>query len=306
MRKFIFSLIVVSLISLINTHCYAVEINYKVTWSNDVTLPFEAVSLPNISSDGRQLIFLRNNDSFNEIWSVNTDGTTPKVLISETETEYSSPKWSPDSTKIIFLKNSGYEMWKINSDGTGEAPLTEKKYEKMNPVWWPDGSKIIFYKGAPLNPDHKIEVIGLYILNLADNSLSPFGEPEWDGPVTFSTDAKTLLILDGQDILLLNSDGTIKEKRTIKSPLTHGEEPVWTPDGRYIILGNLLYVIATGEEVPFLPDSVVRYKEAGKPDLVGPSSITLSKDGKKIAFLMEEPNSKTYRARIKVMDLIWK
>ena len=91
----------------------------------------------------------------------------------------------------------------------------------------------------------------------------------------------------------------------LNSPFTHDEEPIWTPDGKYIILGNLLYVLATGEEIPFLPDDVVRYKEAGKPDLIGPKSITLSKDGKKIAFVMEEPNAKPYRARIKIMDLVW-
>ena len=50
----------------------------------------------------------------------------------------------------------------------------------------------------------------------------------------------------------------------------------------------------------------MRYKETGKPDLVGPKSITLSKDGKKVAFVMEQPNTKIYRARIKIMDLTWK
>lgn len=290
----------------ITTPCYAEEIIYKLHWSNESILPFDDAGTPNLSPDGKQITFTRQGDSFNGIWVVNSDGTNAKMLISEIRTDFNSPIWSPDMAKIYFLKNSGFELWKINSDGSGESPLSEKIYEKMNPTLWPDGTKIIIYKGTPLNADSAIETAGLYIINLSDNTLKPFGEPEWNGPVTFSPDNKTILLLSGQELIFVGLDGTIKDIKTVRTPLTHGEEPIWTPDGRYIILGNLLYVLTTGEEVAFLPDNVVRYKEAGKPDLVGPCYISLSKDGKKIAFLMEEPDSKTYRTRIKVMNLVWK
>ncbi len=283
--------------------CKAQEPTYKVTWSNEVILEFENVDFPGLISDGKKLVFVRYTQvapvsDYGSIWTINSDGTVAKVLLSDSKTDFNSPRWSPDGSKIIFLKNHGYEMWEIKEDGTGLAPLTEKKYEKMSPIWWPDGSKIIFSKWGP-------EPSGLYILDFVSKSLNPFGEPDLGGPVTFSPDAKTLLVLEGQDLIFLNLDGTVKERITVKSPLKD-EEPVWTLDGKYIILGNLLYVLATGEETPFLPGSVVRYPEGGKPDLVGPKSITLSRDGKKIAFVMEEPNAKTYRARIKIMNLVWK
>ena len=84
------------------------------------------------------------------------------------------------------------------------------------------------------------------------------------------------------------------------------ESPIWAPNGRFIIVGNLLYVISTGEEETFLPDNVIRYKEEGKPDFVGPESMTISRDGKKIAFVLTKPDIKSYLAKIKIMDIVWK
>lgn len=278
--------------------CKAQEPTFRVTWSNEKILPYEDAGLPNLSSDGEKVVFLRYKDNFNEIWTITSAGNDAKVILSDPPIDFNEPVWSPDGTKVVFIKRD-FEMWVINADGAYEGPLTEKKYEKLSPVWWPDGSKIIFFR---VDSDRQ----GLYVLDFVEKTLKPFGEPEWGGSVTFSPDGKTLLIMDGPDLIFLNLDGTIKEKRTVKAPLTHGEEPIWTPDGKYIILGNLLYVLATDEEIPFLPDELVRYKETGKPDLVGPKSITLSKDGKKVAFVMEQPNTKIYRARIKIMDLTWK
>lgn len=301
-------MMILLIITMMFSDCKAQEPIYRVSWSNEIILPFENVESPSLSSDGKSIVFIKYKDmgmppGLGEIWGASSNGSNTKLIFSEEDVNITSPVRSPIGDKIIFLMMSNFEMHEVSADGTGERLISDRTTEKFSPVLNADGTKIIFGLLGVESP-------GIYWMDLATykrnlifstrelTSLNP--------PFTISPDNKALLLLNGQDLIFVNFDGTIKEKRTVKTPLTHGEDPIWTPDGRYIILGNLLYVLATGEEIPFLSDDVVRYKEIGKPDLVGPSSITLSKDGKKIAFVMEEPNAKTYRAKIKIIDLIWK
>jgi len=308
MRKYFMCCVVILIATIISSNCKSQELDYKVSWSNEKILPFENVDFPNLSRDGNKVVFIRYKNTnmppdLGEIWIANSNGSGANLLYAEEGLNITSPIWFPNGDKMAFLKMSNFEMWVIYDNGKIEGPLTEKKYEKVNPVFNSDGTKLIFGLLG-------IDPPGIYAIDLTTKIQSLIFSTKTFSyiivPFTISPDSKTIILLYGQELLFINIDGTIKEKKTVGTPLMHGEEPIWTPNGKYIILGNLLYIIETGEEVPFLPDDVVRYKEAGKPDLVGPNSITLSKDGKKIAFVMEEPNATTYRARLKIMDLVWK
>jgi Tol biopolymer transport system component len=62
-----------------------------------------------------------------------------------------APEWSPDSTKIVFMKESQaqgccepWEIWAVNRDGSGDTNLTNHPSYDMGPSWSPDGSEITF------------------------------------------------------------------------------------------------------------------------------------------------------------------
>ena len=46
--------------------CKAQEPTFRVTWSNEKILPYEDAGLPNLSSDGEKVVFLRYKDNFKE------------------------------------------------------------------------------------------------------------------------------------------------------------------------------------------------------------------------------------------------
>ena len=66
------------------------------------------------------------------------------------------PAWSPDGSKIAFVKTSYYKqnsnwgvIWVMNADGSNKVKLTDDTEKFNSPSWSPDGSKIVF--GGPVN-----------------------------------------------------------------------------------------------------------------------------------------------------------
>jgi len=51
------------------------------------------------------------------------------------------PEWSPDGSKIVFIKN--YDIWVMNTDGSNQTKLTQG-FGGDFLAWSPDGTKIAF------------------------------------------------------------------------------------------------------------------------------------------------------------------
>jgi Tol biopolymer transport system component len=65
-------------------------------------------------------------------------GSTEKKLT--TDGGYSRPRWSPDGTKLAYLK--GGQLWTMKADGTAKRRLTTRA--AAGPSWAPDGRSIAF------------------------------------------------------------------------------------------------------------------------------------------------------------------
>ncbi|MHC1635680.1 MAG: TolB family protein [Candidatus Methanospirareceae archaeon] len=62
-----------------------------------------------------------------------------------------NPTWSPDGSKIAFTSNreGNFDIWLINSDGTGLEQLTDEPTDEKYPAWSHSGDKIAFVRYDP-------------------------------------------------------------------------------------------------------------------------------------------------------------
>jgi len=118
---------------------------FELEWADD----------PQVSPDGTQAIYLRR---FNDIqtdrtrahvWIVNLDGTGHEPLLAD-EGSYRSPRWSPDGTRIAFMKSvEGGTGLFVHYLGSGrEALLGTFDRSPGGITWAPDGQSIAFTKSV--------------------------------------------------------------------------------------------------------------------------------------------------------------
>ncbi len=109
------------------------------------------------SPDGNQIIFVSVEDpnDTGTLYIVNADGTGEKSLFRTGYVIY--PSFSPDGKSIIFTASFKNEIRIVNTDGSDQRPLTDKKSSYA--VWSPDGKFLLVTVSEE-------DVSQLYIVNL--------------------------------------------------------------------------------------------------------------------------------------------
>jgi Tol biopolymer transport system component len=90
-----------------------------------------------------------------DLWVMDADGSNKRRLTSNGATNW-APSWHPDGTRIIFSSNMddwredikkfghNFELYLINSDGTGLKRVTYNTVFDSFPMFSPDGRKLVF------------------------------------------------------------------------------------------------------------------------------------------------------------------
>lgn len=100
-----------------------------------------------VSPDGKLIAFtmqhfsMETNKGNKDIWLINADGTNQRVLLNS-EANESTPKFSPDGSKLSFIKES--QIWQCDLNGNNEEQLTDMYTGASQIVWSNDGKKILF------------------------------------------------------------------------------------------------------------------------------------------------------------------
>jgi dipeptidyl aminopeptidase/acylaminoacyl peptidase len=201
-------------------------------------LNWQTVSDPQVSPDGRQVIYTRgwvdavNDRRRNSLQIMDADGSRPRALL-----EGSSPRWSPDGTRIAYLAQGeprGNQIWVRHMDAEGAATQVTRLIESPSAITWsPDGRYIAFRMLVPRTAGWRVESQA--------TALRPRG-------ATWTTAPRVVESLvyrrDGQGYV---SDGTfhifvIRADGGAPRQISNGDwdvgSPTWSPDGRTIYFSS--------------------------------------------------------------------
>ncbi len=209
------------------------------------------------SSPGNAIAYVSSQDGDYAIYAMNANGSSQGRLTDErgdVSTLHgvqfqTQPAWSPDGTKIAFAsaREGSFDIYVMNSDGTGTKRLTSTKENDQHPTWSSDGNSIAFSRFS--NVDH------LYVMNadgtdarrLTDDDLTAEGEPAWSPDGKWIAYSHVQSGTELREIWVVRPDGS--GRRSVTKLGAKSYTPTWDPDSKRLAFssnsGGALYDIYT-------------------------------------------------------------
>jgi TolB protein len=174
-------------------------------------------------------------DNFDDVWSINADGTDLTRLTRSPEPEFDAT-WSPDGTRIAFRfeRNGDSEIWLMNAEGSGRHRLTHG----LSPAWSPDGSKIAYASPGdiPCPPGRGLRCTGLSIMNTDGSGQHRVPNTDGGEYPSWSPDGKRIAFnsnLSGDHVMyIVDVDGS---HLVDLASVGEGWQVDWSPDGSSIL-----------------------------------------------------------------------
>jgi dipeptidyl aminopeptidase/acylaminoacyl peptidase len=201
-------------------------------------LEWEQVSGPELSPDGRQVIYGRRwIDKLNDRWEsslyiMGADGSKPRKLI-----DGGSPRWSPDGSRVAFTASGepgGTQIFVRYMDAEGATTqITRLTTAPADIQWSPDGKWIAF---RMLVPDNRSWSVEGKVSALKPRGATWTAAPRVVEQMDYRQDRVGFTADGVQQIFVVPADGGTPRQ------VTSGEwsvgAPNWTPDGRTIVFGS--------------------------------------------------------------------
>ncbi len=268
----------------------------------DKYLDWETVSGPQISPDGRQVVYSRgwidkmNDRRESTLWIANSDGSRKRELV-----DGASATWSPDGTRIAFVapgEPEGPQIFVRWMDAEGATTqITRLEQSPGSLRWSPDGTQIAF---TMLVEDEEPWPL--------DMPSRPEGAEWTEGPkivtrIDYRQDRVGFVDQGHTHLFVVPADGGTPRRLT--DGLWHHNGPQWTSDGSEIFFTSLREVDA---EYNWRESEIyaVNVASGGIRQVTtrrGPDNgATPSPDGRLIAYTGEDWNDDTYsNAEIYIM-----
>jgi hypothetical protein len=185
---------------------------------------------PSSSPDGARVVYYgRDGNLFDDffqydVYVMNADGTG-QTRLTDGSTHDEQPVWSPDGTRIAFVRGFFSDIWIMNPDGSRQLNLTNTPESSEYAPWWSADGIRIFYSA---------EEAERHVMN-ADGSgqtLLPGEDPDV-APGSVSPDGTRIAFSafhsGSTKVFVMNADGTDRVRLTDMAGSESG--PSWSPDG---------------------------------------------------------------------------
>ncbi|MFN8470841.1 MAG: S9 family peptidase [Anaerolineae bacterium] len=219
---------------------------YQLDWLEDAQL----------SPDGRWVAYVRvsadrlKNGYRRAIWVAATDGSTPPRQFTSGAASDSSPRWSPDGTRLAFQstrEGDKDQIFVLRFDGGEARALTKLPNGARSPAWSPDGRRIAFLarlnadeqgredRGEEMQPPRdkwEAEARKLEERRKAEENVDPrsLTRLPYRSGVSFIDDRTShIYIVDS------NLDADDRTPRRLTSGKGNWSAPAWLPDGSALL-----------------------------------------------------------------------
>lgn len=190
---------------------------------------------------GDRIVFDIGGDAFSHLFSMDGSGGSIRQLTTGPGVD-ADPVVSPDGVRIAFDRGGGPKpplsgIFLMNADGSHIVRLTTPPASSANgdsqPDFSPDGTKLAFVRNGA------IYVIGLDGTGLRQvtPAFLDAARPRWspNGSQLLFGSSATAITEVGQNVNVVNADGSGLVALTHEVPVNSAEEPAWSPDGAMIV-----------------------------------------------------------------------
>ena len=268
-------------------------------------LDWERVAGPRISPDGKTIVFTRswtdkvNDNMRSELWIMDVDGKNQRFLM-----KGSSPRWSPDGTRIAYLRKgepSGNQIHVLHMMDRSSTQITHLSQSPSGIRWSPDDKSIAFSMQVPEKNEFKIK------LPKRPKGAKWAEEPKIITRLNYRRDHRGYNPSGFRHIFVVDATGGTPRQITT-GDYNHGS-PEWHPNGQSILFSGL-----RAEDA----DWQIRESEIYRVQLDGgeieqltdrpgsDSGPVVSPDGKKIAYRVGPKNKDTYNVTdIQIAEFVY-
>jgi dipeptidyl aminopeptidase/acylaminoacyl peptidase len=260
---------------------------------------------PQVSPDGDWVVYVRHHMDIRKdrrrssLWLIRADGTDHRA-VTPGATDDSSPRWSPDGKRLIYLAESDgtTRLWCRWMD-TGQTAELATLTEPAGLAWSPDGRSIAVTQFVPEKRKPFVELPG-----------KPEGA-EWAEPfkmirdLHYRADGKGYRQEGRRHLFVVAADGG-PPRQVTRGAFDHDGTPAWTADARALIFSANRH--DEGEYDPLNTEvyevSVADGTVKALTDRQGPDTHpVVSRDGQQIAYLGFDDRRQGYQVtRLYVMN----
>jgi Tol biopolymer transport system component/DNA-binding winged helix-turn-helix (wHTH) protein len=235
---------------------------------------------PELSPDGRRIVFQSDRTGTSEIWVSDANGAAPASLTAGHGDELGNPRWSPDGRLIAFEwhPSSKGGIYVMAADGGGLKLLAPDADRNGQPTWSHDGRFLYFTAHRASQPQ-------IWKAPITGGPAIPEGNLSGSVPVE-SPDGRYLYVFRDGDLWRVPLENGMPSgpESQVLAGLSAGDWGNWVPSDRGIYYVRRRDQGAAIEYIDLASRAVRTAHIMSRPPLYGGRGLALSPDGKTLLF----------------------